>query len=74
MVTRQLRLNTTDQIRQKLQKLSGKKINIVMRDRTVFLGELQNITDTQLTFTNMRKDRKTILLDNISEVYLDSTE
>ncbi len=74
MVTRQLRLNTPDQIKKRLTEFVGKKINIVLTNRTVLFGELKRITDTQLTCVNMRMDPFTLSLAEISEVYLDFKE
>lgn len=74
MVTRQLRLNTLDQIQKRLKEFIGKKINIVLVNRTVLFGELRSITDTQLTCVNMRMDPFTLSLTEISEVYLDFKE
>ena len=74
MVTRQLRLNTPDQFQKRLKEFVGKKINIVLTNRTVLFGELRSITDTQLTAVNMRLDPFTLSLTEISEVYLDFKE
>jgi len=74
MVTRQIRLNTYEQIRKKLPDLKGKKINIVLNNRTVLFGELRHITDDSLTFVNMRLEAFTIPLKDISEVYFDYKE
>ena len=74
MVTRQIRLNTHEQIRKKLTDLKGKKINIVLYNRTVLFGELKHVTDDSLTFVNMRLEAFTILLKEISEVYFDYKE
>jgi hypothetical protein len=74
MSTRQLRLNTLEQIKTRLKEFSGKKINIVRCDRTVLFGVLKNISDTELTFVNMRLEPFTLSLGDISEVYLDSIE
>jgi len=74
MVTRQVRLTTLEQIRKKLASFTGKKINIVMFDRTVFFGELKAVADDRLTFTNMRKEPVTFPLTEVSEVYIDFKE
>lgn len=70
-MTRQLRLSTLEQIKKRLKDLIGKKINIVMRDRTVFFGELKNFDIINLTLLNMRQQPVTVLLKEIDEVYLD---
>jgi small nuclear ribonucleoprotein (snRNP)-like protein len=74
MSTRQLRLNTLEQIRSRLKDFSGKKINIVLQNGTVHFGELTSIDMTRLKFTNMRLQPVTVFLQDISEVYLDFKE
>jgi hypothetical protein len=74
MRTRQLRLSSPQEIRKRLKDFTGKKINIVLCDRTVLFGELKSIGNTELTFVNMRLDASTLLLKDISEVYLDFKE
>jgi small nuclear ribonucleoprotein (snRNP)-like protein len=74
MVTRQIRLNTLEQIQKRLKQFIGKKINIVLSNRTVLFGELKDIDDAQLTFVNMRLESFTLSLKDISEVYLDFKE
>jgi hypothetical protein len=70
-MSRQLRLSTLEQIKKRSKDLIGKKINIVMRNRTVFFGELKSFDITKLTFLNMRQQPVTVLLKEIDEVYLD---
>lgn len=74
MVTRQIRLSTQDHIRKKLNDLIGKKINIVLCNRTVLFGELKRVSENDLTFENMRLEPFTILFKDISEVYFDYKE
>ena len=74
MRTRQLRLSSLADIQKRLKDFTGKKINIVLRDRTVLFGELKSIGNTELTFVNMRQDASSLLLKDISEVYLDFIE
>ncbi len=74
MATRQLRLTTLQEIREKLGAHTGKKINIVLRDRTVFYGKLKEIQATHLEFVNLRNRSEKLPLDTISEVYLDSNQ
>lgn len=74
MVTRQIRLSTQDHIRKKLKDLIGKKINIVLCNRTVLFGELKRVSDNDLTFENMRLEPFTMLFKDISEVYFDYKE
>ena len=73
-MNRQLRLSTPGQIRERLKELTGKKINIVLRNRKVLFGELQKADEAQLTFVNMRQERISFPWTAISEVYLDSKQ
>ena len=74
MVTRQIRLNTLEQIQKRLKEFIGKKINIVLSNRTVLFGELKSIDNTELTFVNMRLEPFTLALNDVSEVYVDYKE
>lgn len=74
MSTRQIRLSTFEQIKDRLKEYSGKKINIVLRDRTVLFGELKSVDNTQLKFINMRLEPVSLSIHEISEVYLDFKE
>jgi hypothetical protein len=74
MSTRQLRLNTLPQIQNRLKEFPGRQINIVLNNRTVLFGELISIDTTRLKFRNMRLEPVTLLLLDISEVYLDFKE
>lgn len=74
MVTRQVRLTTSDQFLQKLEGYRGEKINIVLCNRKVLFGELVGMEDGKLTFKNMRQERFTIAFKDISEIYLDFKE
>lgn len=73
-MTRQVRLSTTEQIQKRLKEFTGKKINIVLRDRKVLFGELRTVDEEQLTFLNMRQQPVRLLLGEISEIYLDFKE
>jgi ribosome maturation factor RimP len=70
-MNRQLRLSSLNQIQNRLKEFIGKKINIVLGNRTVLFGELKSIDTAQLTFVNMRNEPFTLPLKEISEVYLD---
>lgn len=74
MSTRQIRLSTFEQIKDRLKEYSGKKINIVLHDRTVLFGELKSVDNTQLKFINMRLEPVSLSIHEISEVYLDFKE
>lgn len=70
-MNRQIRLSSLEQIQKRIKDLMGKKINIVLGNRTVLFGELKNADDTRLTFVNMRREPVTLLLREISEIYMD---
>jgi hypothetical protein len=72
MRTKQLRLNNSDQIRQRIGEFIGKKINIVLSDRTVMFGELTKVNDTAIVLKNMRLEKNTYPYQSIVEVYLDT--
>ena len=74
MTIRQLRLGTPEQIRKRSKDLTGKKINIVLCNRTVLFGELKMVNDKELAFVNMRQEDVSLALKDISEVYLDFKE
>ena len=74
MSTRQLRLSSPEQISKRLKEFTGKKINIVLCNRTVLFGELKSIGSSGLSFINMRLEPVSLSLTDISEVYLDFIE
>ena len=49
----------------------GKKINIVLVDRTVMFGELKKVNHSDIVLRNMRLENVTYPFKNIVEVYLD---
>lgn len=71
LLMRQIRLSSPEQIQKRLQDFTGKQVNIVLRNRTVLFGEIRQSDDTQVTFTNLRNERFSLPLQEISEVYLD---
>ena len=74
MSTRQLRLSSPEQISKRLKEFTGKKINIVLCNRTVLFGELRSIGSADLRFVNMRLEPCSLPLTDISEIYLDFIE
>ncbi len=74
MSLRQVRLTTLRDIQSRLKEFTGKKINIVLRNRKVLFGELMAVDETQLTFINMRQQKVSLSLTEIAEVYLDFKE
>jgi hypothetical protein len=74
MSTRQLRITNNDQIRQRLQEFSGKKINIVLNDQTVCLVTVEKSDGSVVTVENMRLKKTDIPIDTINEIYFDVKE
>lgn len=68
---RQIRLNSAEQIRKRAREFIGKKINIVLRSRTVLFGELKSVDERELVLLNLRRRNIQLALEEISEVYLD---
>lgn len=71
MRTRQLRLNDSVQIRLRITEFLGKKISIVLNDRSVMFGELVKVNDTGIILRNMRLENMSYAFQNIGEVYFD---
>ena len=72
MRTRQLRLNDLNQIQRKLPEFLGKRINIVLSDRTVMFGELKKVNESEIILRNMRMENVRYAFKNIVEIYLDA--
>jgi hypothetical protein len=72
MRTKQLRLIDSEQIRRRMNEFIGKKINIVLTDRTVMFGELKHVTDTSIVLRNMRLENVTYPIQSIVEIFLDT--
>jgi hypothetical protein len=71
MRTKQLRLNDSEQIRRRMPEFVGKKINVVLRDRTAMIGLLRKIEGDKIVLQNMRLEKMKYPFQNIAEVYLD---
>jgi len=74
MSVRQIRLSNFEQIQKRLKEYTGKKINIVLCNRTVHFGELKTLDITHLTFINMRQEKVVLALRDVNEVYVDIQE
>jgi hypothetical protein len=74
MKTRQLRLNSEDQIKRRVQDFFGKEISVVLRDKTVLLGRVTRIESSFIELTNLRHRLTSIPFTNISEMYFDIKE
>jgi len=72
MRTKQLRITDSGQIRKRMNEFIGKKINIVLTDRTATFGELMRANDASIVLKNMRLENTTYSLQSIVEVFLDT--
>ena len=72
MSSRQQRLDP-DTLR-KSTDFTGRKISVVLKDKTVMLGRVKNVDTSFLELINMRLKNLKIPLDNIYEVYYDTKE
>jgi ribosome maturation factor RimP len=72
MSTRQLRLTSAGEIKKNLDRLAGKKINIVLNDNTVVFCHVLKIDPEGLTIQNGRLKKLTIPFSQISEIYFDT--
>ena len=70
-VSRQLRLNDPRLIRQRVREFLGKKINIVLTDGRVMVGDLVSVTDEGITLINMRMKKVHYPFAAIDEIYFD---
>ena len=71
--TRQIRLSDREQFKKRLPEFIGKKINIVLQDKTVLLGELKTVNADKLVIKNMRLKKIPVSLQQITEIYFDTT-
>lgn len=71
MSKKQIRIIDPVQIPVKIGKFLGQKINIVLKDNTVFFGQLKKIENNDALFTNLRLKKVKIPLSNILEFYVD---
>ena len=74
MKTRQLRLNEEGEIRRRTREMIGKELNVVLRDRTVILGQVDRVNETSLIIKNLRGKNQSFEFSNISEIYFDTKE
>lgn len=74
MSTRQLRLNSLDQIIKKFQDFKDKKINIVLVDNTALIATARGMGQADLDVVNMRLKKIKIPLNQIYEIYYDTKE
>jgi len=71
MRARQLRLSSLDSIKKNVPGLINKKLNIVLSDQTVILGELKSIESDGLLVKNMRLKKIHLPYTYIAEIIFD---
>ena len=71
-LTKQLRINNADEIRRRISEFAGKKINVVLADNRVIIGELNEITPDGIYLKNMRLKKVFFTFSELSEIYFDT--
>lgn len=71
MSIRQIRINSQEQIRQRMKEFIGKKIQLVLTDQTSALGELERVESDGIILVNGRMKKNRIGYTQISELYFD---
>jgi hypothetical protein len=69
---RQIRLSDPVIIRQRIRDFLGKKINIVLCDNRVLIGELKAVDDSGILVENMRLKKTSFQFNELSEIYFDA--
>ncbi len=72
MGTRQLRLNDSALIKERMHEFVGKTINVVLTDQTTMVGVLMKADDSKIILKNMRMKDVSCTFDKIAEVYFDT--
>jgi hypothetical protein len=70
--TKQIRLSDPLAIRQQVRNYLGKKINIVLSDNRVIIGELKEVNDVGIRIMNMRLKNMAYPFREVSEIYFDT--
>jgi hypothetical protein len=73
MSTRQLRLSDTGEIKHRLNSFIGKSVSIVLKNNTAHTGLLEAISGSSIVLRNMRMKKMDYAIDQITELYLDTT-
>ena len=71
MGKRQLRISHPDLVRQRIGEFVNKRIQLVLRDNTVFFGELRQVNGDNVLLNNMRLKPMKFTFDMIQEFYVD---
>lgn len=71
MGIRQIRLNSMEKIRGNIGSYKGKKINLVLSNKTSVYGELLAVENDGIVVQNQGLKKLNITWNDISEVYFD---
>ena len=71
MPKKQIRLNTTDSITEKLPAIYGKCANIVLVTGEVFFARIITSDENKISVSDMRLARNTFEIAQIAEIILD---
>lgn len=69
--TRQLRVTDPNQVKKRITEFVGKKINVVLTDDRVIIGELKEVKPSGILLINMRLKKMEYSFDQLAEVYFD---
>ncbi|MTI20170.1 hypothetical protein E1176_03985 [Fulvivirga sp. RKSG066] len=71
MAKRQKRFDTIASIRDNYAEISGKKVNIVLKNRSTLFATLTELNEDSIVVINVRAGKTKIALQDISEIILD---
>jgi ribosome maturation factor RimP len=71
MSIRQIRLNEISKIKAGITRYIGRRINIVLENKTSLYGELKEVNSEGIIVENRRLKKIKILFNELNEVYFD---
>jgi hypothetical protein len=71
MSIRQIRLNSSEQIKSKIGEFKGERIHIVLSNKTAETGKLISVEAEAVILENGRKKKNRFLFREITELYFD---
>lgn len=72
--TRQLRINDTSKIRERINEFVGKKVTLVLHDGRVTTGKINTMITDGVTLLNFRNKSMTFRFNDVAELYFDTLE
>lgn len=70
--TRQLRINDTFKIRERITEFAGKKVTLVLHDGRVTTGIIETVANDSVTLLNLRNKLMTFRFNDVAELYFDT--